>query len=113
MCRRVLNSTSTSKKTPLQNQKLPDLRSQHDLHGRKVDIHWDEQRRKHKRHPHLSGSSNPHRFPKPFESKWFNTVAFVAQAANTLGNERRNQLSGLPQRALNVSVFRPFLSGSL
>jgi hypothetical protein len=44
----------------------------------------------------------------PTHTKWFNTVAFVAQAANTLGNERRNQLSGLPQRALNFLVFKTF-----
>lgn len=47
-------------------------------------------------------------FSNPSHTEWFNTVAFVAQAANTLGNERRNQLSGLPQRTLNFLVFKTF-----
>jgi hypothetical protein len=76
----------------------------------KVDIHWDEQRWKHKRHPHRSGSSNPHCFAKPFESNPPEVVQYgrICCAGGTLGNERRNQVSGLPQRALNFLVFKTF-----
>jgi outer membrane receptor protein involved in Fe transport len=41
-------------------------------------------------------------------AEWFNTSAFVAQAPNLLGDERRNQLFGPPQRNLNLSVFKNF-----
>jgi Carboxypeptidase regulatory-like domain len=44
----------------------------------------------------------------PTLQEWFNTSAFVQQTKGTLGDERRNQVFGPPQRGVNVSVFKLF-----
>jgi hypothetical protein len=44
----------------------------------------------------------------PTNAEWFNTAAFAPQTAGTLGDERRNQLFGPPQRNLNLSIFKNF-----
>jgi hypothetical protein len=44
----------------------------------------------------------------PTIQEWFNTSAFVTQTKGTLGNQKRNQLFGPPQRRLDFSIFKEF-----
>jgi hypothetical protein len=48
----------------------------------------------------------------PGVARFFNTDAFVAQAAGTLGNERSNQLYGPQNRRLDASIFKNISIGN-
>ncbi len=47
----------------------------------------------------------------PTVNAWFDTSCFVGQALNTVGNGRRNNLYGPPQRRLDASVFKDLSLG--
>jgi hypothetical protein len=47
----------------------------------------------------------------PSVAAWFDTGCFVGQTLNTVGNVRRNNLYGPPQRRLDASVFKDVLLG--
>lgn len=55
--------------------------------------------------PNQNGNPN---LSNPTNAMWFNTAAFTDQAAGTLGDERRNQLYGPPQRAMSFSTLKNF-----
>jgi outer membrane receptor protein involved in Fe transport len=48
----------------------------------------------------------PARLDDPAISQWFDTSCFVRQALNTIGNSRRNNLYGPPQRRVDMSLFK-------
>lgn len=112
MCRRVLNSTSTSKRRPQE----PETARPED---RSTTCTWPSRLTftGMNRDGSISGihtcprSSNPHLFAKPFESNPREVVEYgrvCCAGRKHAGHQRRNQLSGLPQRALKFLVFKTF-----